>query len=382
MTPRAVFFVLVATAAGCAGAPVYAPPASEKSRAPYEATPTAKHAIEIRIDARAATELLAFLSRPQFRVDEAKMLEELPAVKLTIRDSARSPEVFERDLAAAFEEETRSAVFDFHAIRASRTRWEGLLTALPAREKDIARMAAGRAAALLPADRPVSTRLQVFLSFGVAGLADHLVVSMPDGSEAMIVDLARALGDAAGESVDNQIERVARLIAGEAFRQSWRTYRAGSPNWNRHDPALGQLEPLFQIVTELGPTALFHVDENFFPLSVWLKEPMKRTIAELNRTAERLVASEKELEERVTLSAEIRRLDFGQRIAGPGGAFLSDGIIQNLGLDAFRSALAAGPKAFFIAYDQAQEKSRDLIPLSQVIRNRLKSSKFQVPSSK
>jgi hypothetical protein len=369
------------SACGCAGAP-NAPPAPEKSRAPYEAAPAAKHAIEIQVDARAATDLLAFLSRPQFRVDEAKALEELPAVKLTLRDAARTPDVFERDLAAAFEDEARSAVFDFHSIRAARPRWEGLLSALPAREDALSRMAAERAAAVLPADRPISTHLRVFLSFGVAGLADHLVVSMPDGSEAMIVDLARALGDAAGESVGGQIERVARLIAGEAFRQSWRTYRSGNPNWARHDPSLGQLEPLFQVVTELGPVALFHIDENFFPLSVWLKEPMKRTIAELNRTAERLVESEKELEQRMTLSGEIRRPDFGQRIAGPGGAFLSDGIIQNLGLDVFRSALAAGPKAFFVAYDQAQQKSRDLIPLSPVIRDRLKSSKLQVPGSR
>ncbi|HEV8608701.1 MAG TPA: hypothetical protein VGS98_01345 [Thermoanaerobaculia bacterium] len=371
MTRRAGLLALVAAACGCAGAPVYAPPASEKSRAPYEAAPAAKHAIEIEIDVRGAAELLAFLSRPQFRIDDAKALEELPAVKLTLQDSGRTPEVFERDLAAAFDEEAHSAVFDFHSIRAARPRWEGLLSALPAREDDLARMAAERAAALLPADRPITTHLQVFLTFGVAGLADHLVVAMPDGSEAMIVDLARALGDAAGESVDNQIERVARLIAGEAFRQSWRTYRSGNPNWTRHDPSLGQLEPLFQVVTELGPAALFHVDENFFPLSVWLKEPMKRTIAELNRTAERLVESESELEQRMTLSGEIRRLDFGQRIAGPGGAFLADGIIQNLGLDAFRTALAAGPKAFFVAYDQAQQKSRDLIPLSQVIRARI-----------
>jgi hypothetical protein len=371
----AALLALVVSACGCAGAPVYAPPASGKSRAPYEAAPAAKHVIEIEIDARAAVDLLGFLSRPQFRVDDAKTLEELPAVKLTLRDSGRTPEVFERDLAAAFEEEAHSAVFDFHSSRASRPRWEGLLSALPARASDLARMAAERAAALLPADRLITTRLKVFLTFGMAGLADHLVVAMPDGSEAMIVDLARALGDAAGESVDNQVERVARLIAGEAFRQSWRAYRSGSPSWTRRDPSLGQLEPLFQVVTELGPAALFHVDENFFPLSVWLKEPMKRTMAELNRIAERLVESESELEQRMALSLEIRRLDFGQRIAGPGGAFLSDGIIQNLGLDAFRTALAAGPKAFFLAYDQAQQKSRDLIPLSQVIRDRLKSSR-------
>lgn len=371
MRREALLLALAATAIGCAGAPESAPAVPARSRAPYEAPPAGRHSLEIHVDTRAAQELLAFLARPQFRAEEAKALEDLPAVRLALQDSGRAPDVFERDLAAAFGDETRSAVFDFHSIRAGLARWQALLSALPAREADVARMAAARAAALLPADRPIAARLQVLLTFGLAGLADHLVVVLPDGSEAMIVDLARALGDSAGESVANQIERVARLIAGEAFRQAWRAYRAGSESWTRRDPTLGQLEPLFQVVAEQGPVALFHVDENFFPLSVWLKEPMKRSMAEFNRTAERLVESEGDLEKRMTLAAEIRRVDFAQRVAGPAGAFLCDGIIQNSGLDAFRSALAAGPKAFFLAYDRAQQKSRDLVPLSPVIRDRL-----------
>jgi hypothetical protein len=368
---RAFVLVLAAAAGGCAGAPVSAPPAPAKSAAPYRAGPAGRHSIEIRIDAGAARELMTFLSRPQFRIDDAKTLQQLPAIRLALQDSGRAPDVFERDLAAAFDEEAETAVFDFRSIRAGRTRWESLLAALPAREGRLAHMAAERAAALLPAEPPITSRLQVYLSFGLAGLADHLVVIQPGGSEAMIVDLARALGESESESVDNQIERVARLIAGEAFRQSWRAYRSASPNWSRRDPSLGQLEPLFALVTEVGPVALFHVDENFFPLSTWLKDPMRRTMAEFNRTAERLVESEKELEQRVAVAGEIRRPDFSQRTAGPAGAFLGDGIIQNLGLDAFRKALADGPKAFFVAYDQAQQKSRDLIPLSPVIRARL-----------
>jgi len=370
---RASLLVIAATAWGCAEAPVPAPPASAGSRAPYEAPPAGRHSIQVQVDSRAAQSLLAFLSLPQFQLEAAKTLEELPAVRLTLQDAARTADIFERDLAAAFDDETRSAVFDFHPIRAGRSRWEGLLSALPAREADLSRMAADRAAALLPADRPISARLQVFLSFGLAGLADHLVVILPDGTEAMIVDLARALGETEAETIENQIERVARLVAGEAFRQAWRSYRSSSPNWARPDSSLGQLGLLFQVVTEQGPVALFHVDENFFPLSVWLREPMKRTMAELNRTAERLVESEKDLEQRMTLAAEIRRADFAQRIGGPAGAFLCDGIIQNSGLDAFRGALAAGPKAFVLAYDVAQRKSRDLIPLSPAIRDRLSS---------
>jgi hypothetical protein len=369
---------------GCAGASAPSSTASAtpaQSRAPYVAAPPAgRHSLEVVLDARAARDLLAFLSQPQFDAARAKALEELPAVALALKDSGRTLDVYERDLAAAFAEETRSTVFDFHSIRADRSRWETLLSALPSREEALARMAADRAAALLPADRPIAARLRVFLSFGVAGLADHLIVAMPDGGEAMILDLARALGDAAAESVDSQLERVARIIAAEAFRQGWRGYRSASPNWTNRDPGLGILETLFKVVAEQGPVALFHVDENFFPLSVWLKEPMKRTIADFNRTAERLVESEKDLEQRMTLTGEITRADFAQRVAGPAGAFLCDGIIQNSGLDAFRAALAGGPRAFFQAYEVAQQKSRDLIPLSPVIRERRKTPRAGAPA--
>jgi hypothetical protein len=358
----------------CAGSPApSAPPSTAVTHAPYEAPPAGRHVLDIQVDTSAARELLAFLSAPQFELEGAKTLEQLPAIRLALQDSGRTPDVFESDLAAAFEEEPRGAVFDFHSIRASRARWEALLSAFPARESSLTRKVADRAAALLPGDRPVTARLQVFLSFGLAGLADHLVVVLPNGNEAMIVDLARALGETESESIENQGERVGRLVAGEAFRQGWRVYRSGSPAWTAHDSTLGQLEPLFQVAAEQGPVALFHVDENFFPLSVWLKEPMKRTMADFNRIAERLVESEKDLEQRVAVAAEIKRLDFAQRVAGPAGAFICDGIIQNSGLDAFRNALAAGPKALFAAYDAAQVKSRDLIPLSQVIRDRLKT---------
>lgn len=373
MKVRAELLLLAVTLTlSCAGSQTAPPaPVAGASRAPYEAPPAGRHSIDIQVDSRAAADIFAFLSRPAFDAEAARAIGQLPAVRLAVQDSTRTLETFERDLAAAFDEETKSVVFDLHSIRSSRPRWEALLAAVPGREGDLAKMAAQRSAALLPGQPPVSVRLQVYLSFGLAGLADHLVVGAPDGTEAMIVDLARALGDSAGDSVDSQLERVARLIAGEAFRQAWRTYRASSPGWTRHDTSLGLIEPLLQIVGEHGPTALFHVDENFFPLSVWLRDPMKKSMAELNRTAERLVESEQELEARVALGGEIRRADFVQRVAAPAGAFISDGIIQNLGLDAYRAALSSGPRALFETYDRAQQKSRDLIPLSEVIRKRL-----------
>jgi hypothetical protein len=105
---------------------------------------------------------------------------------------------------------------------------------------------------------------------------------------------------------------------------------------------------------------------------VWLKEPMKASLDELNRVADRLVSTEGDLDSRMGIAAEINRPEFASRVAGPAGAFLADGMIQTLGLDAYRAALSGGPRAFFETYDRAsQQKGRALIPLGKAIRDRL-----------
>jgi hypothetical protein len=304
----------------------------------------------------------------------AARLLALRAFRVAIDDAARAPDTFERDLAAAFDEETKTAIFDFRSVRAEREKWEALLGAVSSGETELAAKAAQSAATLLPDDRPVSLQLVVLPSFGLAGLADHLLVPAAEGRHVMVVDVARALGEIALEPPENQRARLARLIAGGAYRQAWHNYREASPAWQRPDPRLGQLDPLLRAVTEAGPIALFSVDENFFPLSVWLKEPMKRNIADLNRMAEILADPQTELDRRMEMTAEIRRPEFARRLAGPAGAFLSDAIIQTQGLPAFRAALAGGPRAFFQAYDRAAQSGKDSVPLAKVIQERVADS--------
>ena len=188
----------------------------------------------------------------------------------------------------------------------------------------------------------------------------------------MVVDLARALGEATGEPLDSQISRLARLVAGEAFRQAWAIYRRDSPPWRGSRPETAPIDLLLHSVAEAGPAALFAVDENFFPLSVWLKAPMKRTVEELNRRAERFARAQENLEARVELTTELRRPDFMRQVAGPSGAFLADAIVQMSGLDALRAALQNGPKAFFQAYGKASQADKSLIPLTHAIVERLK----------
>ena len=99
-------------------------------------------------DSRAAREILLTLARPKFEPTDARLLEDIPAIALSIRDSSRSNDVFERDLKAAFETESRVAVFDFRAVRDAITRWQAFVAGISPREPELARMAVSQAVAL------------------------------------------------------------------------------------------------------------------------------------------------------------------------------------------------------------------------------------------
>ena len=241
------------------------------------------------------------------------------------------------------------------------------------REAELTKLTSDRARALLPADRPVSVTMAISLTFGLPGRADHIAVPDADGAGwSVVVDLSRALSDVQSSPPAEQIKHLSRLMAAEAYQRAWAAYRAGSPAWQRRDAALGQLELLLRRVAEAGPVAIYSVDENFFPLAVWLRQPMRDNLDELNRVADRLVSAEGDLDARMGVAAEIQKPDFTARVAGPAGAFLADGIIQVLGLDAYRAALAGGPRAFFAAYGRASErKGSGLFPLGKAIRGQL-----------
>jgi hypothetical protein len=360
---------LLLLCAGCASSGSR-PVVPAQARAPYQPSAPTPHSIEIRLYSSAARAILAALAKPAYDSADAAALLAIPAVRLAIQDANRSADIFDRDLAAAFSEQPSTAVFDFRSIRADRDRWNTLLDSVTAQESELVNKEEQNAAVLLPHDRPVSLQLQVLLSFGLAGLADHILVPGSDGSYFMIVDVARAL-ESSTEPMENQLARLSRLIAGGAFRQAWEVYRQGSPAWQQPDPQLGPVEPLLRAVAESGPVALFSVDENFFPLSVWLKEPMNRTLSDMNRMADILSDPHAELDRRMEMTTAMRRPEFSRRVAGPGGAFLADAIIQAEGLPAFRTALAGGPRTFFQAYDRVSKSSRDLVPLSKTIAERL-----------
>jgi len=371
---RSILVALLFAGTRCASAPAPtggAAAAPMPGKTPFTAAPAAAHDIRIAIDTGAAREILASLSRPRFQMSDAQVLQDMLPIQLAIKDSGRTEEVFQRDFAAAWDPESRTAVFDFATIRRERERWQVLLAAVEAGKGQLEEDARRRVAALLPGDRVVRTKVRVDISFGLAGLADHLTSAAPNGDPLIVIDLARALGEAEAGPAQNQVTRLVRLIAGETYGEAWTSYRAANPAWSRPLPGLGPLEPLVRTVAEAGPVAIFGVEESFFPLSTWLKEPMQRSLNDLNRMGERLVESENDLDTRVALTGELKRPEFRRRVAAPGGAFMEDGIIQVFGIDALRQTLAEGPIAFFQEYDRATKQLRDLPPLSKVIVERL-----------
>jgi hypothetical protein len=368
-----VLLVLLA-GVGCASGPP--PPPSvpgATARVPYDTAPVASDAITVVLEMRAAREILAVLSRPKYEAADAKALETLPAVRYTIADSNRQPEVFESDIEAAFHADARASVFDFRTIRDEKDRWRRILGAIGAREAELTKLVTERAKALMPAEPTVSVKIQVYLTFGVAGRADHLVVPAAlGGGRAIVIDLSRVLSDQLEASTQSAMAHLTRLMTTQAYQLAWEVYRAGSPAWRGHDPSLGQLDLLLRATAQAGPVYLYTYDQNFFPLSIWLKDQMKTSIDDFNRIADRMVSAKEDLDERVQLAASIRHPEFAVEVGGPAGAFLADAIFQTLGIDAYRAALGGGPRAFFEAYDRSvQMRGNQLIPLAKVIRERL-----------
>ena len=200
-------------------APAAAAPVGNK--APFSAPPAGRHEIHVSLDTKAAREILGALSRPRYESTDVKILEDMLPISLAIKDSGRSDEVFQRDFAAAFDPDVRTAVFDFATIRRDRDRWAVLLDAVSSRQQEIERACASRAASLLPGDHSVSVKIDAFITFGLAGLADHMIVTTPDGVPAIIVDLSRVLGEGDADPATDQISRLVRLISQEAYRQAW-----------------------------------------------------------------------------------------------------------------------------------------------------------------
>ena len=349
-----------------AGAP-RAPPVP----APYDAPPAAAHSIEITIRTRAAREILASLARPRVRRD-GREAPRGPA-RRPIRHPGLGPRrggLRERLCRGVRREGARGRVrLPVHP------RGQGPLAGAPRRR----RTARGgyrpprvdARGALLPGDRPVSARLDVYLSFGVAGLGDHIVLRGENGREAMVLDLARALGDSEGEPLDARTSRIARVIAGVAFRQAWAAYRDQKPRpGSTPIRSSGRARRPAARRRGRGPRLPLHGRRELLSalrLAEGTGEAGRRRLEPPGRPSRG--GGKPRAPHGADHGDPPRGLRAPRRRAGR--APISSTRSSRTGLDALREALQEGPKAFFLAYERACDMDRSLPPLSRSIRDQL-----------
>jgi hypothetical protein len=337
--------------------------------APYEAEPAGPEKIRVHIDFAAVEQILDALSAAKPKPGDASALRALPAVRDQITESGKDASDWDRDFANAFSEDSRPSSFDLRSIRLDRDRWRVALAGLHDDGDKIARLAARRAAALLPGDAPVELDSDVELTFAMAGLEDHAVARTGENRIRILIDVGHTVSTSTGDSPAERSDALARLIAGETFRAAWDRYRAASPGWQK--AAGSALEPLARAVTVAAPVALFAFDRNFYPLAQWLHDPMIRGIDALNHAAAGLLDPKTDLAVKAETLTALRRPGLRGDPAIGAGAFLADGVFQQLGHAELVRALAAGPTGLFEAYIRASGKGSNLPPLSEALRKHI-----------
>ena len=299
-------------------------------------------------------------------------LASLPAIQTQIDDSGKDRTQWAADFAAAFAPESRVVTFDLRTIRMDLDRWKALLFDVESRKDEIEKMASRRAAALLPADVPVTVTATVQITFALAGLADHLVSGTP-GRMTIVVDFGRARSRPPPASQRGARGRALTSGGGrDRIQAAWSAYRSVAAGWKPDgDAALGSAAPLARAVVAVGPAALYSFDHNFFPLSRWMRDPMLATVDAFNQQSASLLDPRTGIDKRSELLASLGKTSISRNPALGAGAFLADGIFQALGPKALLEALAGGPPAFLDAYRRAAKKITSLPPLSAALTARL-----------
>lgn len=352
---------------GCAAPLRAAEPAF--GNAPYDWTSAGPAAtrVSVKLDLSAAEQILEALSADKPRPGDASALQGISAVRRQISESGKADTVWNQDFAAAFLPDSRPATFDFRSVRLDRDRWKVCLEGVKADAPEIARSAARRVEALLPADAALDLTAEVDLTFALAGIEDHVLFPEGDRKAVVLIDLGRAISGNPGNPRAQTAETLSRLAAAEAYRAAWESYRRSSPAWQR--PGEGPVDPLLRSVATVAPLALFAFDRNFFPLSRWLHDDMIGAIDALNQEGALLGDPKTDIGKRAELLTALRRPGLRPAPALSAGAFLADGVYQALGRQALVDALAKGPEGLFEAYEAAAgRKKSGLPPLSPKLR--------------
>ena len=202
---------------------------------------------------------------------------------------------------------------------------------------------AARVASLLPEEPAVTAHLVIVPFLGVGGFHE-ITPAREEGTLYFVVDLPRSLRDAGGRLQPR--EALLRILR-ESGSSAWRTLFSDTfrkpPAW----PAEGgsDFEAFLSTTVFEGPSALFLIPDEFFPLDPFFAEPVSRAFERWNKTAETLLKRETKDTERRDLLREAAQGDFWAQYPAIVGAQFADLLLRQKGRAAYLAALAAGPRS-------------------------------------
>jgi len=236
----------------------------------------------------------------------------------------------------------------------------------------LAALEGNRLASLLPTATPITAKLVLVPFFGAAGFAD--VVTFREGDTLYVVaDLPRLAGDIRATPPPKEVVlKVLRAAAAEAWRVLFEAHVKKPPAWPAEKGA--DIDALLSRTVAEGPVTVFLFPDEFFPIDSLLEEPIARSFARWNRSAEALIAAKKKEKELSEILETTTRGEFWNRSAAIVGAEMTDALVRHAGREAYLKALTAGPRAVAALYLDLQ-KLKKLPLLTKELRKALDAKK-------
>ncbi|MBL8114496.1 MAG: hypothetical protein JNK60_16570 [Acidobacteria bacterium] len=310
---------------------------------PFEVTTKTPHGITMTVDTSVARDVLTLLTeRDKATAALARLRDSAVAERLLAKSG--SSDYFGRLVSAVAG--TPDPVLTTLTERAPLFR--EVLDFLDGEGRLGAELEALRLAQILPDAPPVSATYVLVPFFGLSGYDE--VESLRDGDRTLLVThLSRLLPDTGNPTTREVALKALRAATYDASRGLVEAYVKSRPAYR---PAAPDLDALLAVSVADGAPTLFLIPEEFFPLSPFLEEPITRAFARWNFIAERLLEPKVTEKEKGELLAEAMRGDFWRRAASIVGAQIADTLLRKPGRAAYVKALAEGPRAVALLYDE------------------------------
>jgi hypothetical protein len=332
---------------------------------PFDVAARTPHRITATIDTAPARDILILLAGGDGAPAALRRLKASAATRLALKaEETNAEDFFGRLVTAATG--TPDALMAGYSGEAAR-----FAAVLDEAERDgpsMAPLLAARVASLLPEEPAVTARLVIVPFLGAGGFREITLVREEE-TLYFVVDLPRLLRYAGGHLQPREaLLRMLRESGSDAWRTLFSDHFRTPPGWPPEGGA--DFDALLATTVSEGPSALFLIPDEFFPLDPFFAEPVSRAFERWNKTAETLLKLETKEQERRDLLKTAEQGDFWARYPAIVGAQFADLLLRKKGRSAYLAALAAGPRAVARLY-VATVKGTDHPDVSKQVRKLL-----------